>query len=98
MMCLFCDTAREDRKYHDKIATENARLQDALRKTRKDDLEVMNRYADQRDRYKALAERRGEALEEAQGKVEAALKWIGGCSCKHCPEIRRILRGSKEGE
>jgi hypothetical protein len=33
------------------------------------------------------------ALEEAQGKLDAALNWIGGCSCKHCPEIRRILKG-----
>jgi len=39
-----------------------------------------------------------EALEEAQGKLDKALDWIGGCSCKHCPEIYAILRGSKEGE
>ncbi len=26
----------------------------------------------------------------------AVLEWIGSCSCKHCPEIRRIL--SKEEE
>ena len=34
-------------------------------------------------------------LSEARGKLGAVQKWIGGCSCKHCPEIRRIL--SKEG-
>ena len=34
-------------------------------------------------------------LEEAQGKLDAAEKWIGGCSCKHCPEIRRILKEKK---
>ena len=46
------------------LEAENARLRADLTKTRRDDLEVMNRYADERDRYKAQAERRGEAQGE----------------------------------
>ncbi len=69
MMCLFCDTAREDRKRHDEIAVENARLQERVEEAEAElavKREIWKARVDlllgDRDHYKALAERRKKAL------------------------------------
>jgi len=64
-MCLFCDTAREDRKRHDEIAAENARLHERVK-----ELEFWwNTTERERDGYAAQSKVRGEALKELVGNI-----------------------------
>ena len=62
------------------LRAENARLQEraeqtkkALNKTRKDDLEIMNRYADERDALQARMEEAEDKLEEVRDRLCAQI-------------------------
>ena len=111
---MMCEAYQAGKQEVRETREENARLQARVQEAREHwracetgwnkVIKQAEGFLRERNRYKALAERRGEALEEAQGKLEAIQALTlepGHAVVDHITwhnALHRILRGSKEDE